>query len=199
MPVSGVSFRVGNAEIKIHPLSALSAAALLFAENSVYAFAVLFCAALHEGGHIAVLYLCGGRVLRLSFLPCGMEIYMSPLSYKKEILTALAGPAANLFSSALFYAAAHGDTFFLFCADCGVFLALFNLLPLCGFDGAQILKNLSFLYLPYEKALKLQSVSEPISLILFAAASGTVCAFAGFNLSLCVIFLYFFACAFCRR
>ena len=186
MPVSGVSFRVGNTEIKIHPLSALSAAALLFAENSVYALAVLFCAALHEGGHIAALYLCGGRVLRLSFLPCGMEICMSPLSYKKEILTALAGPAANLFSSALFYAAAHGNTFFLFCADCGVFLA-------------QILKSLSFLYLPYEKALKLQSVSEPISLILFAAASGTVCAFAGFNLSLCVIFLYFFACAFCRR
>ena len=160
MPVSGVSFRVGNTEIKIHPLSALSAAALLFAENSVYALAVLFCAALHEGGHIAALYLCGGRVLRLSFLPCGMEICMSPLSYKKEI---------------------------------------FNLLPLCGFDGAQILKSLSYLYLPYEKALKLQSVSEPISLILFAAASGTVCAFAGFNLSLCVIFLYFFACAFCRR
>ena len=119
-----------------------------------------------------------------------------PFRIKEKFSQRLRGRRQIFFRRLFFMPPRTGIRFF--CADCGVFLALFNLLPLCGFDGAQILKSLSFLYLPYEKALKLQSVSEPISLILFAAASGAVCAFAGFNLSLCVIFLYFFACAFRR-
>lgn len=197
--MTGFSFCLKDTQIFIHPLSLMSVAALLLAENGGYAFAVLLCALLHEGGHITALYLCGGRIQGLSFLPCGMEIRMSPLSYRREIPVALAGPTANLLFSALFYLISPYGAFFLLCADCGIVLAIFNLFPLCGFDGAQVLKNLSFLYLPYEKALKLQKISEPISFVLLAAVCGMTCAFSGFNLSLCVILSYFFLCAFLRR
>lgn len=194
-----LTFRVGNAELVFHPLALLSVASLLFAENTVYALSVLLCAALHEIGHIAVLYLCGGKVVRLSFLPCGMEICMSPLSYRRETAVALAGPFTNLLCAFFFYLAAPNGAFFLFCTDCSVFLALFNLLPLYGFDGARVLKNLAFLCLPYDKAIKIQTVAEPLFLVLFAVLCGAVCIYSGFNLSLCVILLYLFGCMLCRN
>ena len=197
--MTAARFRIGRVDIALHPLALFSVLALVLTENTVYSVGVLLCAVLHEAGHIAALYRCGGKLLSFSFLPCGLEIGMSPLSYKKEIIVALCGPLANAAAAVLFSLAASKGAFLLFCVDCNAFLALFNLLPLCGFDGALIVRNLSFLILPYQKALLVQKTLEPLCYALFLALCAAACRFSGFNLSLCVILFYVLCCMLCRK
>lgn len=190
------SFQWGNVFFHVHVLSLLSATALLCAECSLYAGAVLLCAALHEAGHLAAIFFLGNRITDFTLLPCGAEIRMAMSGYREEALVAAAGPAVNL-CCALWFRLFDGP-FFLFCADCSLFLALLNLLPLRSFDGGQIVKCLALSKLPYEKALRLRDMAEKIALILFAALCLAVDILCRFNLSMTVILAYLFFAVYTR-
>ncbi len=97
----------------------------------------LMACAVHEAGHLLMLYALGGRAERIRCTVCGAEISVAALpgiSYPAEMLSVLAGPMAGLILSLA--AAKLG-----FCVTAGVSLVLtvFNLLPLRGQDGGRLL------------------------------------------------------------
>lgn len=95
---------------------------------------------LHELGHMAAAATCGGRVRRLSLTAVGAELALSydvPLSYGRDTLIALAGPAANLVTGGLFLACGQQLPGML-----SLGIGAFNLLPVQPLDGGRVLHGL---------------------------------------------------------
>lgn len=95
---------------------------------------------IHELGHMAVSARFGGRVERLSLTAVGAELtfsYGTPLSYGRDSVVALAGPAANLIAGG---AALLMDWYLPAALSLGV--GAFNLLPIQPMDGGRVLYNL---------------------------------------------------------
>lgn len=114
-----------------------------FDDNGIF-FWVLLCCALHEFAHWGAAELLGSRVRELSLTCAGAELKLSairPLSPRKMLLTALAGPGINLLLAAGSAALARrgaGERLYFF-AGLNFGLALFNLLPVGWLDGGRSL------------------------------------------------------------
>ena len=106
--------------------------------------AVLLAAALHEGGHLIALRLFRVPVEGLRLTAFGAVIHARGarrLSYGRELLVTLAGPAANLFlAPPLAALSAHfaWEWGFLL-AGANVLLGAYNLLPIPPLDGGRAL------------------------------------------------------------
>ena len=114
--------------------------ALLLLTEERLAGPFLVSCAVHEAGHLAVLYALGGRVdgLRLTAGGAVMEIGAAArLSYPAEALAVLAGPLTGLGLALL--AARLG---FYVTAGVSLVLTVFNLLPLRRQDGGRLLRLL---------------------------------------------------------
>lgn len=130
---------------------------LLLTEPPAYALLMLAATALHETGHLFAFFVCGeplpafsGRQFGLLLTPTG-----GMLSYKKEIIICAAGPLFNLLACLSLLPAIRAglavDANFCFFA-LNLFTALFNLLPLSGFDGGRMLSAALSLSLPAHAA-----------------------------------------------
>ena len=97
---------------------------------------ILGAAAVHELGHWAVLKVLGVRILglRISALGAVLAVDRRGLSYGKELAAVLAGPAANLLSTAVL-ARMGLET----AAGVHMVLGAFNLLPIRPLDGGRAL------------------------------------------------------------
>ena len=98
---------------------------------------VMLAAVCHELGHLAALRLAGVRVERLRLTAFGAELRADTryMSYGREILCILAGPAVNLLL-ALLLARVSGDYLL---AGANLIQGIFNLLPMPSLDGGRIL------------------------------------------------------------
>lgn len=107
---------------------------LNYLDRSLLVPLALSACALHELGHICAIRLLGGEIKGLRLTAIGAELLLDgPLSYWQEGLSALAGPAVNLFLSLAFCGLQGGVTF----AGLNLVLALFNLLPVGRLDGGR--------------------------------------------------------------
>lgn len=109
--------------------------------------AVLLTALCHELGHLLALWLAGARVEYLRLTAFGAEIRADTrrLTYPREIVCTLAGPAVNLIL-ALFLARTAG---WYVPAGSSLLLGCFNLLPVPALDGGRALHLLvSWLWEP---------------------------------------------------
>lgn len=100
----------------------------------------LAACAVHELGHVAAAFFCGGRVERLSLTAVGAELsfsYRAPLSYWQDSLVALAGPAVNLAAGGLFWALGRHLP-----AALSLGIGAFNLLPIQPLDGGRVMYGL---------------------------------------------------------
>lgn len=125
-----------------HALRMLFFLLLLFAfDTPSVACLTLLCALLHEGGHLLAIFLLGGGGGHFSSRLNGLVYTPSaPLSYRAELLVAVAGPASNFFFALLsLLLLPLGARFFLTFALCHLMTALSNLLPLQGYDGERVL------------------------------------------------------------
>lgn len=107
---------------------------------------ILLSCLLHELGHCLAIHLLGGQVNRLRLTFAGAELRLSaakPLSPRRMMLVALAGPAANLLSALTAAALARRGvgSWLYFFAGLNLGLAVFNLLPAGWLDGGRLLRE----------------------------------------------------------
>ncbi len=118
----------------------LLAASLIYLDGTGLFFASLAACVLHEAGHYAAVILCGGRVRSLRITAVGAEMEVetnAPLSYRRDILVALAGPCVNLFVAMI----AVRTNSYLF-AGLNICLGVLNLFPVYPLDGGKVLTSL---------------------------------------------------------
>lgn len=132
--------RRNGPDVRISPGFLLLAGILLYLDDGAGVLPwAAGAAALHELGHITASMLFRGRVEVLELSAVGAELrffYPVPLTYGRESLVALAGPAANLLAGA---AALWLGAYLQAAVSLG--LGLFNLLPILPLDGGRVLFN----------------------------------------------------------
>jgi stage IV sporulation protein FB len=120
----------------------LIAAAVFFDAGRLFCVAVI-AAAVHELGHYLALRRAGCHVtgIRLGLTGFSME-YAGALSYRGEVLTAAAGPAAGIVLAVI--AAIVGRCLWIYAlfelAAVSALLSAFNLLPAYPMDGGRIFR-----------------------------------------------------------
>lgn len=107
--------------------------------------AAILAAAVHEGFHIAAVYLLGGQIRGLSLGSGGAVISAAPMSRGKELICVLAGPLGSL--TLLLFAKWLPRT-----AVCALIQSVYNLLPFLDLDGGKALRCILTLFLPADKA-----------------------------------------------
>ena len=139
-----------GAKWEVTPGFLLLMAGLLYLDEGagLLPWAVLACA-LHELGHLTAAMAFGGRVIRLRLSAVGAELrldYPRPLSYGRENLVLLAGPAVNLALAIPAFALG-----LRVLAVSSVWIGAFNLLPIPPMDGGKLAANLlgGWLELPW--------------------------------------------------
>lgn len=138
---------------------------------------VLFAAAAvcHEIGHLAALRAFEVRPEQFAVGAAGAKICIAApyLSYRKEILLYLAGPAANLAAACgayltfRFFLPSEEVLYFLFCNG---LLAGLNLLPIWGLDGEKALYSLLCLFSSPAVAKRVCNAASFICLSLLTGA-----------------------------
>ena len=118
----------------------LITAALIYLDGQGLVLRGALACILHEAGHWVAVVLLGGGVRALRLTAVGAEMMLDPrhpLSYPRECIVALAGPAVNLLTAWL-------------CLHCGWYLfagmnlcfGFLNLLPISPLDGGRALSCL---------------------------------------------------------
>ncbi len=110
--------------------------------HSYLSLAALLAAFLHELGHILSAKLCKIPLeeLKLDIFGAAITPKRGIYSYKNELCLAAAGPLVNLaIGGALIFLLKDINGFFELFISASLFLGIFNLLPLEGFDGYRIL------------------------------------------------------------
>lgn len=184
-----MTFKIRNTYVKIKFLFVALLTFLMFAsKDGVF----MFCYAasmLHELGHIAAVYLCGDKIDSIVFEVYGILIDKHEnTSYFQQIFILLSGPAINIILGIIFA--------YIPVQWCGLFskvnivLGIFNLLPINGLDGGEVLLRTVEYFLGF-RAANIISICVSI-LALFPIA--LVC-FYNFleqknNYSLIIVFLF---------
>lgn len=156
----------------------------------------LLCVIVHECGHYLALYLMHIEVERVSFKLFGINITLrhgSALSYRQEIVLALAGCAANVSACVpayIMYAAR------LFPLQTGAFFAFnlmlggFNLLPIGSLDGGRAIEAILCCKFSCNTAEKTISILSVLLIIPLTLAGAIVLKDSGYNLSLIIASVY---------
>ncbi|MGM9641158.1 MAG: site-2 protease family protein [Faecousia sp.] len=144
----------------------------------------LVAAGFHELGHILFLYLSGARVQALAFSLTGAAIETSPLSYRQEMLCALAGPFFGLLLLAV-------GKRFPWLAFWGFIQSMFNLLPIYPLDGGRFLRAVLAMRLPLHRAERICKTAAGIIVACLCCLSLYVCKFLGLMPILAAAFLLF--------
>lgn len=118
-------------------------------------FPFLAACILHEAGHLAAIFLCGGSVRRIRLDFADAQIETGFLPARAEILCALAGPAVNLLCALSLRLLPEF-------AVLSLLLALCNLLPIRFSDGGRILYAGLSLHLQADTA---ERICEAVSIL----------------------------------
>lgn len=162
-------FSIGNCELKVEFsfILVLCFAILLGADELLYLF---FFSALHELGHLGVLYACGGSADSLTFSFYGLALrYSCRLSRVKEFFVLFAGPFINLI------------LYIIIKDDINLILFALNILPIYPLDGGRMLRLFSY---------RISVIVSRIFLALIAALSiCLIIKFKSFSLFLIAVYL----------
>ncbi len=168
----------------------LLCALLLCCESISLLAALLLAVAIHEGGHIGAIWLCGGQVERLVLGLGGMDIRYrcSRDTYGKDAFIALMGPGMNLLSCGVGAFLANRlpwEGIYLFCG-CSAILGFFNLLPALPLDGGVFLRAMLLRRGELEWSDRVLTASSLAVGVLLLCAGTVLFVFSGGNCTLLV-------------
>jgi len=181
-------------KLYIPPISVISLCALFILEPGIYFFIILFSVLFHELCHILVMRFLKIRISSLTLLPLGIDIKSrgETAGYKKQIAVSLAGALGNLF---LFFIFKSSHSFF---AYTNLLYALFNLLPIKGLDGGEVLLGFFCLFLEADKSENiLKAVSFVFCVILWVIGVYILFILNG-NISIFALSVFLFASIFIK-
>lgn len=164
-----MSFTIKNCRVTFDFLFLAMVTVMLLGDRSGIAQIAILSAALHESGHLAVMYAYGVEPLQIRFTPFGIDIVKSCCvnrSYQRDTLISLAGSSVNLIAAFLFYLLYHSITHPFFIINCT--LAGFNLLPIEPLDGGQALYSALCMRVSTDLAAKIVSICSFAVLVPFA-------------------------------
>lgn len=162
-------------------------AVILCTDTKGTALLCLIACALHEIGHIAVMYATGRPPERIIFYGGGMKL----TGGGKSIPVIISGCAVNFLLFAAFYFFG-GDYNLRLFGVINLLTGLFNLMPVQPFDGYNLLERLLIRLLTPEKIASVLKITEIITCV--AAAPLIVIFFlnGGVNFSSVVFLFYLF-------
>ncbi len=168
----------------------LLCALLLCCESISLLGALLLAVAIHEGGHIGAIWLCGGQVERLVLGLGGMDIRYrcSRDTYGKDAFIALMGPGMNLLSCGVGAFLANRlpwEGIYLFCG-CSAILGFFNLLPALPLDGGVFLRAMLLRRGELERSDRVLTASSLAVGVLLLCAGTVLFVSSGGNCTLLV-------------
>ncbi len=186
--------RIGKVKIELPFIACM--AAILYLDHTRFMFYLLGLAAIHEIGHILMMKCCGERVKELIFSGFRIQITLSEkhfLSYKQEVVIALAGPLFNFLVALLCYlllllGVKWNDAPFIILASLAI--GVLNLFPIEPLDGSRITKNLLFWLFPFDLAEHLYTAVKAVGLVTLFFLAGSMFLFTGYNVSLMTVCLF---------
>lgn len=136
--------------LRVHPSLILWLSVLAYLDGAAlipFAAAVI----LHELGHWAALSIMGRPPRRVTLRFSGAAMETEYLSYRQELIAAVAGPGASLTGMLLLPVWPE-------LAVCSLMLGLFNLLPIPGLDGGRMLRCVLLSFLSPETAERISGI-----------------------------------------
>ncbi|MBE6630019.1 MAG: hypothetical protein E7624_04130 [Ruminococcaceae bacterium] len=179
-------------KIRITPGAVLLFSAMLLSRDPLFP-ATVIAAAIHECGHLLAAKLLGIRLRLLELDVPGARILPQGAlpSYRAEVLLAAAGPAASLLLAALLFP--FSNLFLRALLASTLSLGLFNLLPVCGFDGWRVLGGTLTPLLEEARAARVLLVCSYLSLFALFCFSATLLLRHGESVTLTVLSASLFA------
>lgn len=179
-------------KIRITPGAVLLLSVMALSRNELF-FATLLCVAVHECGHLFAAHVLDVRIRTLELDIGGAQLITAGLfpSYRAEWLVAAAGPAAS-FLLALVFLPVSGD-FARSTLQTSISLALFNLLPVRGFDGGRMLHAASAPLLGEGVATRMCAIATYLVLLFLFSLASCLLLRHGENLTLLVLCASLFA------
>lgn len=172
-----MTFRVGHARLRLHPLLPLLWLIAGFGGVS-RVFSALCALLLHESGHLVAARLLGVSIAEVEITPLGGVMTVEnpeSLSGGKQFLLACAGPLFSLIGCLLAPALfSSGVASFSFCcsfAKANLLLLLFNLLPVLPLDGGHMLRAILRRFFPESAVTRILIFSGEALGILLCAVS----------------------------
>ncbi|NLF35424.1 MAG: peptidase M50 [Clostridiales bacterium] len=180
----------------------LAVAVLLWLGSGTLLFWAALACILHELGHMAALRAMGGKIRALRITVVGAELVFSSrqvLSYGRELIVVLAGPACNLAAALLtarLLGAREGTHLFV---GLNLVLGCFQLLPIYPLDGGRALEAMiALFFLPAAAQRFTRALSLVCELILLALGAAVLW-HTGCNFTLLVTALWLLAGTLGRR
>ncbi len=187
-------FKLFGTEIYISFFFAAVITAMLAFDRTGLIIPVIFTVVMHELGHLFAMWVLDCQPKRIRLVPAAVEITNKmPVKQKKEIIIAVCGPAVNIviFFTLYFNYMAFGRDTSLYYALINLLIGVFNLLPVTGLDGGNILFALLSKKLELGRAMLVMRIITLIFAALAVIAAVSL-AFAGnFNISFFIAGLYF--------
>ncbi len=182
-------------KIKISLTSLLLIPAVIF-DPSGTILATVLSAAVHELGHLFIIFALGIGAKEINVTPYGLEI-STKRSYRgfgEEIAVNCAGCAVNflcffIFSRVTGYAVAF--------AHASLMLGILNALPVLSLDGGEVLHALFSAFLPFKKAEKASRVLSFITLVFMWVIAVYIFMFSGYNYTLFIMSVWLFCKIYC--
>ncbi len=142
----------------------LTALLFFFLKGARYLLLIILSAAIHEAGHIVSALILSVPLVKIkgTFFGVRLKYDFSENSYPVQIAVSCAGAAFNVIAASLtLYFCDNAGTYFIFFAFSNLALAIFNLMPVSGFDGLGILR--CFLLLLVKDAFLADKVCKRIA------------------------------------
>lgn len=144
--------------IFVAPQAALTAAVILLTVPIKWVIGWFLAAAIHEIFHCIGVWICGNRILSVQIGVGGAKLQTDLSDPVKEILCLLAGPAGALLL--IFFSASFPQL-----AVCALFQSVYNLLPLSGLDGGQVLSRIVSLAFQPNNAKRISAAMQYATLV----------------------------------